>query len=88
MIKWFKANCNDNACTCWFDSYKRWNWKECCNHHDNAYLNNKYHTRTKWEIDKALFQCVRKKTNWIWAGIMWLGNFTFSWVAWRMYKNA
>ena len=87
MIKWFQANCNKNACTCWFDSFKKWDWKECCIYHDNAYANNRLHTRTKWQVDKELFNCVRKKTCWLFALIMWIGNFTFSWVAWKMYKD-
>ena len=87
MIKWFQANCNKNACTCWFDSFKKWDWKECCIKHDYMYINNKLHNRTKWEVDKELFKCVRKKTCLLFASVMWLGNATFSWVAWNMYKN-
>lgn len=87
MIKWLQANCNKNACTCWFDSFKKWDWKECCETHDRMYMSNKTHNISKSEVDKELFNCVRKKTCWLFAGIMWIGNATFSWVAWDIYKK-
>ena len=87
LVKWFKDNCNKNKCTCWFDRYKEWDWTRCCQIHDIAYQNNSVHNKTKWQVDKDLFNCVRKETCWLFAAIMWLGNKTFSWKAWKLYKK-
>lgn len=87
LIDWFKTHCNKNKCTCWFDSFKKWDWGDCCEAHDIAYQNNTIHNKTKWQVDKDLFNCIRKETCWLWAAIIWSGNKLFSWKAWRMYKN-
>jgi len=94
MKKWFIKLINKNKCTCWFDSFKikifewfkEWTWGECCGAHDIAYI---YHTDedSKLEVDNDLFRCIRKKTCWLWAAIMYAGNFTFSWYAWYFVYN-
>ena len=86
LFNWFTDKCNRNACTCWFDRFKEWDWSECCERHDNDYTNRNSHNKSKWKIDNELFECVREKTNFIFACIMWIGNKSFSWYAWRMYK--
>ena len=81
-------NCNKNNCTCWFDSFKQYNWGECCKQHDSSYIFNKLSDKTKWQVDKEFFSCIRNKTNIVWASIMWLGQNIGSWYHWRKYKNA
>lgn len=87
MRKMFDKFCNVRACTCWFDSFKKLSWGHCCKNHDDAYINNKNHDKTKWQVDREFFNCVDKSTCKIWASVMWLGQNLFSWKAWKMYKT-
>jgi len=86
MRTWFIKLINKNDCTCFFDSFKKWSWGECCREHDLAYML-RTDKDSKLEVDGKLFACVRKKTFWLWASIMYIGNFTFSWIAWYFMYN-
>lgn len=86
MKDWLISKCNKNQCTCWFDSFGKWSWGECCTHHDVMYIHRSNHDISKKEIDTELYKCVSSKTCKLFGAIMWLGNKAFSWYAWRMYK--
>jgi hypothetical protein len=86
ILNLFNRKCNKNHCTCWFDKFKKWDWAECCKKHDAQYINRKYHTKTKWQVDKEFYYCISSKTCKLYGAIMWLGQNLFSWYYWRMYK--
>lgn len=58
--------CSTKGCTCFFNG----TWKECCDRHDRRYENKRL---TKYQADKLLFRCVRKKSNVVVASIMFAG---------------
>lgn len=57
------------------------NWGNCCKRHDRRYENNRI---TKYQADKLLFRCVKRKSNKFVAGIMFLGVSLFG--QWNYYK--
>jgi len=59
-------------CTLWFEG----NWSECCALHDRRYANKRL---TRYQADKLLFRCVRRKSNIVMASIMFAGVRTIGW---------
>ena len=55
-----------NYCT----AYPEGTWSSCCKLHDRRYLNKRL---TKYQADKLLFRCVRRKSNIFNAAIMFIG---------------
>jgi len=53
-------------CTLWFEG----TWSMCCARHDKRYANKRL---TKYQADKLLFRCVKRKSNIIMASLMFLG---------------
>lgn len=58
------------------------NWSECCARHDRRYENKRL---TRFQADKLLFRCVKRKSSIIIAAIMFMG---VRLVGWYFYDNA
>ena len=61
-----------NCCTLWFKG----TWNECCCWHDRRYANKRL---TRYQADKLLYRCVKRKSNKIMASIMFVGVRLFGW---------
>ena len=63
---------NKDYCTLWFEG----NWKVCCKRHDRRYKNKRI---SKYQADKLLFRCVKRKANSFMAALMFIGVSLFGW---------
>jgi len=73
-IDWF---CNKRAySTCWFDSCCGMDWSNCSKFHDRRYNNKRL---TRYQADKLLYRCVKRKSNTFIASLMFLGVRAFGW---------
>ena len=61
------------------------NWSKCCALHDRRYENKRL---TKYQADKLLFRCVRRKGNNIIASIMFAGVTIFGHYSYFKAKKA
>ncbi len=64
--------------------YPEGTWTECCARHDRRYENKRL---SKWQADKLLYRCVKKKSSKVNAAIMWLGVTLFGWFAYYRATN-
>ena len=46
-------------CSCFFDSFLKWDWGECCGLHDKRYANKRLNRE---QADELLRRCVLRKT--------------------------
>ena len=46
------------------------NWAECCKRHDRRYENKRL---TKWQADKLLYRCVKRKSNAFIGSLFFIG---------------
>ncbi len=62
------------------------NWMDCCEVHDLAYWKGGT-MKERWDADRALFSCVRQRTNFLWASVMFaavrIGGFPYWPTSWR-----
>lgn len=58
------------------------NWTKCCAKHDRRYENKRL---TKYQADKLLYRCVKRKSNAFIASVYFTGVTLFGWWA---YYNA
>lgn len=57
-------------CSCWFDSFSKWSWGDCCARHDVACASDRV---DRLYADRLLFRCVKHRTNTVFATIMFIG---------------
>ena len=74
----YNSSTRKNNCTL----FPEGGWTECCERHDKRYENKRLN---RYQADKLLFRCVKRKSNVIIAGIMFAGVRTFGWY---FYKKA
>lgn len=82
-LEWF---CHHRSkCSCWFDSLFGKYWGDCCQEHDNDYIEQR--TSSKQEADLKLLECLKKKSWKPMAYLMHYGNKIFSWYYWEKYRR-
>jgi hypothetical protein len=64
--------CDKDYCTLWLEG----NWCKCCKRHDRRYTRKGL---SKFQADKLLFRCVKRKAGWFMASLMFTGVTLFGW---------
>ena len=57
-------------CTLWPDKLGSMDYSQCCKRHDRRYENKRL---SKYQADKLLYRCVRRKSNKLNAAVMFIG---------------
>lgn len=71
-------------CTNFPDKILGKDYSFCCYIHDIQY-NHKYATMSRWQADKDLFKCVKKRRGLLVATMMWLGVRIFGGIYYKRY---
>ena len=75
-------------CTCFIDRLFGKDWSICCEEHDINYMKNP-HNLTKAQIDKDLFECLKNKS-FYWNAVLMYGAIRFlpfSYWYWNKYRK-
>ena len=73
MFEWLKNKCEarGTACSCWFDRWGKYDWKECCIRHDTC-VGKLVGDRSTKPCDSEFIKCLKVKAP-VWLAYVMYG---------------